>query len=81
MEYGHKACIACGGKCGLSRLQCLKKRNCEMTDDRKIMKSLEKRYDSWMQARKEGRNPNNVAYFMKNAFEKRVFDGQHFNLS
>jgi hypothetical protein len=57
------AYISCGGTCGKSRRKCLTRRNCEMSHDRKIMKSQEMRYDSWMQTIKQG-----MIYFKTNDF-------------
>lgn len=51
-------------KCGLCYTKCLKKQGINIGENRKLLKSLELRYDSWQQAVKEGwgRGVNYGAY-------------------
>lgn len=68
--YG--AHISCGGRCGLTRIECLKKRKCDIKDDEAILKSQEQRYDSWMQTVKMGiYYPRLTREFNKLNFNKR----------
>ena len=49
--------------CKMSRMKCCKSRGLDMTSDRKIMRSLEQRYDSFIQTMKN--NDHNIPLYSK----------------